>query len=389
MRSALEPNGPCNYLFAANNPLRYVDPEGLAWWNWPARQVSRFFHSDTFLKTTDFLEQTGAIAYGQDVQKTYIGMGKGGVRVGKNVGHFFGDIVIGGYVTGMEIAGHDPTQTVIAIDESWYGKGGSLGGSAGRDGHVMTPVRTALGVPRAVIWVRVHAYEAGEAAWEADYDKAGQKCGESLTVAALLASPFAKTKAGFGGYEGVGTPRSAIYRVTPTALRFWPNRVMPKGWTAWQIRMHSGQVFERYAVRALQAKHGEGAVVTQLQIRPRAEGGVEGSSYFVADSALRAARGGIRVFEMKASGRVPLRPRQAWGFPRAQQYGVVIKGLKGGELIPRGAQYSGAQVHILIIRPAGYLRLLSGVQAAGAGECRWSPAAGPTESTGLYPEGRR
>jgi RHS repeat-associated protein len=25
----LEPNGPCNYLFAENNPLRYVDPEGL------------------------------------------------------------------------------------------------------------------------------------------------------------------------------------------------------------------------------------------------------------------------------------------------------------------------------------------------------------------------
>jgi RHS repeat-associated protein len=29
MRYELEPNGPCNYLFAKNNPLRYVDPEGL------------------------------------------------------------------------------------------------------------------------------------------------------------------------------------------------------------------------------------------------------------------------------------------------------------------------------------------------------------------------
>ena len=226
-RDPLEEAGSLNlYGFCNNNSVNGFDILGLA-------------------------DELSFSAYGYNVLETYKGMGRGAANIGREIVSFFGDILVGGYVSGATLLGADEHATSAAQTlDQWY-RGSSLTNSLDvlDTGYFSATGWTAFKAGTApfvapFVAAKNMLWDAPSEAWEGRHGQAGEKMGEGLSVAALYALVFTKAKGApgpwYSNFKGWGTFRNpfgdrtvkaesnACKSNTPTLERPEPIPIVPR-----------------------------------------------------------------------------------------------------------------------------------------------------------------
>ena len=265
---------------------------------------------------------------------TFQGMGQGALAVGKEVGSFAGDLLLGFVVVVTPECCCN--RLLTKLDGIGY-KGSSLtAGAGGEYAGIKTGGKVFIAPVVAAISVPVNGYQSVRAALKGDLNAAGNHMGQALTTGGLLAAPLAKGPGwGLVATLGVGTFGEAGYNLTPTLLTTLPQN------TQLAIRSRAGAACESSLIQDMGAD-----AVQNLQVYPRLPNGDLAIWWFTADGVC-SRNGGFMIREFKASSSAPLTTRQTQAFLLLEQYGGAVRGLKGGENIPQGTLLPPIRVQVI------------------------------------------
>lgn len=280
-----------------------------------------------------YYDYLGREGYWSDVAATAQGIGQGALSVGKDVGYFAGDMLLGFVVVVTPDCCCNSLLT--KLDELGYQGSSLTAGAGGEYGGLKTGGRVFIAPVIAAVGVPVNAYKSVQAALEGDLGSAGNLMGQSLAVGGLLAAPLAKGPGGTGGYGGIGTPGEAVYNLSPNLFRELPPA------TRLNIIRRASKRCESSLIQDMGAE-----AVSQFQIYPRLPSGQLATWWYTADGV--CTRGGLQIREFKASATAPLTGNQTVALPLIEQYGGAVRSMKGADLnLPQGTVLPPVRVQII------------------------------------------
>jgi RHS repeat-associated protein len=314
---------------------RYYEPITGRWWSRDpiAERGGANLYGFVYNNPLGYYDYLGREGYWSDVGTTFEGMGQGALTVGKEVGAFAGDLLLGFVVVVTPDCCCNSLLT--KLDDIGY-KGSSLtAGAGGEYGGLKTGGKVFIAPVVAAIGVPVNGYQSVQAALNGDLNAAGNKMGQALTTGGLLAAPLAKGPGGTGGYTGVGTVGEAVYNLSPTLFGELPAA------TRLNIIRQANRTCESSLIKDMGAD-----AVSQFQVYPRLQNGQLATWWYTADGV--CTRGGLQIREFKASPTAPLTGNQPAALPLLEQYGGAVRSLKGDGLgLPQGTVLPPIRVQVI------------------------------------------